>query len=158
MKTYQKLAQLVEWSERVTPEYELQCVREIAQLAEDCLPSGSGFDDGSHIAESSTSDRIVIHTAFHHMDEYGYYNGWSHHDVIVTPCMTTGFDIRVTGRNTADDIKGYIAEVFDDALCQYWDGSQDTESRMRTLADVVDRFLRKDASFSDLKLAAQGTL
>ena len=158
MKTYEKLAQLVEWYERVTPEYELQCVREIAQLTEDLLPHGSGFDDGCHIAESSKPDRIVIHTSFHHMTENGYYDGWTHHNVIVTPSMTSGFDIRVTGRNTSNDIKSYIAEMFDDALSSYYDGSQDTESRLHTLADVVKRFLCKSATFADLKLASQDIL
>lgn len=80
-----------------------------------CLPHGSGFDNGSNVAiESSTRDRIVINTAFHHMSEHGFYSGWTDHKVIVTPCFSV-INIRVTGRDR-NGIKDYIADVFRDAL------------------------------------------
>jgi len=80
------------------------------------LPSGSGFDAGTTIdTERSKTDRIVLATSFHHMDEHGCYEGWSEHEIIVTPSLTSGFDLRVTGRNR-NDIKEYIGEVFHSAL------------------------------------------
>ena len=96
-------------------------LEEISKL----LPSGSGFDSGSKInLDESRIDRLVIHTSFHHMDEYGGYDGWSEHDVIVTPSLECGFDLRVTGRDR-NDIKEYIAEVFDIALQEKWNVSLD---------------------------------
>ena len=80
------------------------------------LPSGSGFDSGSRIdRDESRPDKIVIATGFHHMNETGYYNGWTKHHVIVTPCLKFGFSIRVTGKDK-NGIKEYIADTFHAAL------------------------------------------
>lgn len=82
---------------------------------ESMLPHGSGFDAGTQIGvEESRKDRIVLHTAYHHMSN-GFYEGWSEHGVIVTPSLIHGFDIRVTGRDM-NNIKDYIAETLDLAL------------------------------------------
>jgi len=79
------------------------------------LPSGGGFDSGSQLKDfSSKPEKIVFSTSFHHMNDDGYYIGWSDHDIIVTPSFT-GFDIRVTGRNVRD-IKEYIGDVFYECL------------------------------------------
>lgn len=86
----------------------------IEQL-EELLPSGSGFDSGSRIV-SIQDTRAKFVTCFHHMDDNGYYDGWTHHEVIVTPRFN-GIGIRVTGRNR-NDIKGYIAEAFHYILTQ----------------------------------------
>lgn len=83
----------------------------------DMLPSGSGFDNGTHIdAPNSSAERIVLKTAFHHMDDNGYYCGWSEHCVIVTPSFD-GFNLRITGRNVRD-IKNFVADTFRHALSQ----------------------------------------
>lgn len=82
------------------------------------LPRGSGFDSGTQIDyERSTPNKIVFGADFHHMDENGYYDGWSEHDVIITPSLAFGFTLKVTGRNR-DNIKEYIVDVFHDALSQ----------------------------------------
>lgn len=70
-------------------------------LVNECLPHGAGFDMGcelvlttgqvAHVlpglrkAQASTSEKLVIVTSFHHMDEHGGYDGWTHMTVIVTP-------------------------------------------------------------------------
>lgn len=75
------------------------------------LPSGSGFDDGSKIdVDNSRKDKIIITTAFHHMDEHGGYCGWTDHKIIVTPDFD-GINIKVTGNNR-NQIKEYIADTF----------------------------------------------
>jgi hypothetical protein len=75
-------------------------------------PCGGGFDSGTEIdLDRSTRDRLVFTTAFHHMNENGYYDGWTNHEVFVKPCLWSGFSIRVTGRNRKE-IKDYIHEVF----------------------------------------------
>lgn len=80
------------------------------------LPSGSGFDGGTTLDfDKSTSEKLVFRTAFHHMGEHGGYDGWTEHDVIVTPSFVSSVTIRVTGRNQ-NDIKDYIGEMFHDAL------------------------------------------
>lgn len=84
----------------------------IGRLAKDNLPSGSGFDAGSGIdVDASKPNRLVLYTSFHHMNDDGYYDGWTEHTVIVTPSLAFGFDLRVTGRDRRD-IKDYIAETF----------------------------------------------
>src|SRR6185369_12291929 len=42
-------------------------------------PSGSGFDSGTTLDDSSTPERLKFNTAFHHMSEHGFYTGWTHH-------------------------------------------------------------------------------
>ena len=76
------------------------------------LPHGSGIDGQRFVdLERSTGERIVIHVEFHHMTE-GMYDGWTDHDIIVTPSFVTTLDVKVTGCNR-NDIKSYLAEMFD---------------------------------------------
>lgn len=87
----------------------------IAAVCEACLPSGSGFDQGSRFdAERSDLAKLVFYTAFHHMDENGTYAGWTEHTVTARPTFI-GTDVRVSGPNR-NDIKDYIADVFREAL------------------------------------------
>lgn len=80
------------------------------------LPSGSGFDSGSHIdLDQSTGEKLVFHTSFHHMNDGGYYDGWTEHEVILTPSLEMGYRLKVTGTNR-NDIKDYIHEQFAYAL------------------------------------------
>jgi hypothetical protein len=81
----------------------------LARLME-TAPSGSGFDAGTQIDEDR-SDTLVFTTAFHHMNEGGYYDGWTEHTVRVKPSLAWGFDLTVSGRDR-NDIKDYIADTF----------------------------------------------
>lgn len=79
------------------------------------LPSGSGIDNGSIISlDKSNDSKVVIVTAFHHMDENGFYDGWTEHNIIITPAFT-GINMRITGANK-NDIKSYLVDLFSDAL------------------------------------------
>jgi hypothetical protein len=97
----------------------------IEQIAKNCLPSGSGFDSGTKVDTSENrgmpvSDgekKIVFTTAFHHMNENGYYDGWTEHKITVKPCLLSGFDLVISGRNR-NEIKEYIRETFSHALEQ----------------------------------------
>lgn len=85
---------------------------------EKLLPSGSGFDCGSKLdLDASRPDCLRFTTEFHHMDEHGFYDGWTSHTVIVRPSFVYGMDIRVMGRDR-NGIKELIHEVFMDALQQ----------------------------------------
>jgi hypothetical protein len=111
-KFYSEIAKNVSWLMVVADTFRLTAELRLQKL-ESFLPSGSGFDNGSTInLKESRPDRLVIDTAFHHMDEHGYYDGWTEHKVIVTPSLQWGYVLRVTGRNR-NWIKDYIYEVFD---------------------------------------------
>lgn len=89
--------------------------KSIDRLCATYMPQGSGFDRGTYFDdENSTSEKLIFHTHFHHMNENGIYDGWTDHKVIVTPSFT-GYLIRIGGRNR-NDIKDHIHDAFNDAL------------------------------------------
>lgn len=76
------------------------------------LPIGSGFDSGCNvILDESRTDKIVISADYHHINDHGYYMGWTHHKVIITPSLSYDFDLRITGPNKRF-IKDYIVNTF----------------------------------------------
>lgn len=82
----------------------------------DELPHGSGIDGENEIdLDKSTGEKIIIHTSFHHMDEYGGYDGWTDHTLTVTPSLQFGFNLKISGRNR-NDIKDYLYECFAEDL------------------------------------------
>ena len=110
---YSALAQAIQWYNDTTEDFKGQAEDKIRAL-EKQLPSGSGIDSGSHVnINKSTPQKIVIDTAFHHMDGNGYYDGWTEHKIIITPCLKYGYSIRITGRNKKQ-IKDYLYDLFDD--------------------------------------------
>jgi len=90
----------------------------IETAVEAAMPHGSGFDSGTDFDFiSSTPERLVFATSFHHMDEHGGYSGRTHHQVIVTPSLAFRFTTRVTGRDH-NEIKAYIADLFNHHLAE----------------------------------------
>lgn len=86
----------------------------VEKLVKDTAPSGSGIDTGTKInLEKSSANKLVFEFGFHHMNENGFYDGWTEHTAIVTPSLTSQFDLRITGRNR-NDIKDYLHDTF------YW--------------------------------------
>lgn len=76
------------------------------------LPSGSGIDAGMHIDyDRSNSQKIVFTFSWHHMDEHGYYDGWSHHELIIRPTFGDK-DLRITGKRLSN-IKDHLYDMFD---------------------------------------------
>jgi len=87
-------------------------------LVDEYLPNGSGFDLGTMIdLDRSTGNKLVLLTSFHHMNDAGYYVGWTDHEVIVSPDLAFGFALRVTGSNRAG-VKDYMCELFQAALSE----------------------------------------
>ena len=110
-----------EWFEKHT--------ERIEQLT-DFLPSGSGFDCGTKIdLDASHADKLVFQTSYHHMNDAGYYDGWTEHTVVVTPSFI-GMNIRVSGRNR-NDVKDYIGDTFQSMLSQ-------------TITWITDRYVRAE--------------
>ena len=83
---------------------------------ESYLPSGSGIDCGTKIDREKTKrNKLVLSFSFHHMNDNGFYDGWTDHEVIITPDLCFGLDIRITGKNKRD-VKDYLHEVYSVAL------------------------------------------
>jgi len=76
------------------------------------LPHGSGIDAGVKFNfDESKPDKLVFSFGFHHMDENGYYDGWSDHKLIITPDLEYGYKIRITGKDR-NTIKDYLYQLF----------------------------------------------
>lgn len=119
-RTYRGLAIAVASRKRCdngfNPEWFDKWSDRIAGVISDRFPSGSGFDAGTKIdLEKSTGDKLVFHTSFHHMNDGGYYDGWTDHTVTVTPSLEHGFHLKISGRDR-NGIKDYIAGQFSHAL------------------------------------------
>ncbi len=85
----------------------------------DMLPHGSGIDGTTDIAlDKSSGEKLIILSSYHHMNDGGYYDGWTEFKVIVTPSLQFGARVKVTGsfpRRYADT-RDYLHEVFDSAI------------------------------------------
>jgi hypothetical protein len=82
----------------------------LEELVKEHLPHGSGFDSGTVIL-SATKERITFQADFHHMNDAGYYDGWTEHKIIVTPDFELGYTLKVTGKDK-NGIKDYIKDTF----------------------------------------------
>lgn len=104
----------------------------ISRLATEVLPSGSGIDSGTTVdLARSTPNRVVLQTAFHHMNDGGMYDGWTEHTIIVRPDLLSGFVLRITGPNR-NEIKDYLYQTFEyvlsHACTQTYDPATETSS------------------------------
>lgn len=85
-------------------------------LCKEYMPSGSGFNSGTTLEiDRCADDKLVFFTQFHHMNENGYYDGWTMHTVTVRPSLVNNIEIKVGGRDR-NQIKDYIYQVFEMAL------------------------------------------
>lgn len=117
---YRRLASLLGSADRCdaakNAEWATRHRNTIRDLVKQHMPSGSGFDSGTELDEdASTPEKLVFTTSFHHLNDGGYYDGWTEHKVTVTPSLASGYDLRVSGRDR-NGIKDYIAETFGHAL------------------------------------------
>lgn len=88
----------------------------VLELVKEHMPSGSGIDRGMQIdLDKSSEDKLVFTFGFHDMDVNGYYNGWTEHVLTVKPSFS-GLNTKISGPNR-NDIKDYLHEIFDRALC-----------------------------------------
>jgi hypothetical protein len=96
----------------------------IEEIAREKLPSGSGIDGGTKIDVKASNvgtvhkgpEKIVLTAGYHHMDENGFYSGWTNHTITVSPSFD-GLDIKISGPNK-NDVKEYLGEVYYEALTQ----------------------------------------
>ena len=97
-------------------EWEVNHHERVEYLVNEYMPSGGGFDAGTSLNfDFSKPDRLVFDTSFHHMTQNGFYDGWTTHQVVVTPSLAFGMDVAVKGVNK-NEIKEYIGDVFSGIL------------------------------------------
>ena len=112
MKVYQQIARDLHAAKTCNKEYSDMAIERLERLQEEYLPYGSGIDSGCKIdIEKSTPDKIIITFGFHHLNENGYYDGWTEHKAIVTPSLSWEFNLQITGKNK-NNIKDYLLELF----------------------------------------------
>jgi hypothetical protein len=76
------------------------------------LPHGSGIDAGIQFNwEESRPEKLRFTFPFHHMDEHGYYDGWTDHKLIIIPSFFNEFKLTITGRNR-NQVKDYLYDLF----------------------------------------------
>lgn len=86
----------------------------IEKIVKDHMPSGSGIDSGVDFDWTSTPNKIIMSFGFHHLRD-GMYIRWTHHKIIVTPSLVTGYYMQITGPNF-DRIKSYLYQTFSAAF------------------------------------------
>jgi len=123
MKVYQKLATAIDAYKR--------CIKtgngiweekhkETIDAIMDSAPSGSGVDNGTKLdLEASTANKLVFTFGFHHMNDGGYYDGWTEHVLRAVPSFVCGVELTISGRNR-NDIKEYLYELYEGWLSEEW--------------------------------------
>ncbi len=85
-------------------------------MADECLPSGAGVDNGTGIEwDASTGEKLVLRVSYHHMHSNGFYDGWADYPITVRPSLIHGLDLKIGGRDR-NDVKEYLADLYRDAL------------------------------------------
>lgn len=101
MKVYQKIHTLVASIKRCEmndrQEWLARYRSDLSTLLKERLPSGGGFDNGSDLLLCDDK-KMIFQTAFHRMDDNGFYSGWSYFKITVVPSFD-GIDIKVTTRD-----------------------------------------------------------
>ena len=103
----------------------------LAQLVR-LLPSGSGIDSGTELV-SADRTKIVLTAGYHHMNDGGYYDGWTEHRITIRPRFD-GLEVTISGRNR-NDIKEYLHQTYHHALSAPVTESVHPETREVTYHD-----------------------
>lgn len=83
----------------------------IDYLVRNHAPSGSGFDLGTEFnPESSTPIKLVFSLYYYHMNERGFYGGWTRYCITVTPTFDS-VHVSVSGHDR-NQVKDFIADTF----------------------------------------------
>lgn len=100
----------------LTEQWRHRALEHLSQIQRDILPSGSGFDNGTRIdLDKSNPNKIVFTTSYHHMNDQGYYDGWTHHTVTVKACLRLGLSLTISGVDR-NEIKAFILDEFRETL------------------------------------------
>jgi len=112
MKTLiQEIAKNCQWHKTVNDNFIDECEDNIEKL-QNFLPSGSGIDSGCKIdIENSGNKKVIITFSFHHLNENGYYDGWTDHKLTAIPTFN-GIELKISGKDK-NQVKDYLYELFD---------------------------------------------
>lgn len=95
----------------------------LREIEKNHLPHGSGFDNGTKI-EKVTDQKITLKSAYHLMDDNGFYREWIDFIIIVRPGFDTisveavGQFSRLQKKSYGYGIKDYIEEEFYNCLTE----------------------------------------
>lgn len=113
-KLYKELSSLVQARktciESSNNEWAVKHGTTIARLVSNHLPSEWKID-----VNSSHADKLVFEGSYHHMNDVGYWDGYTDHTIVLTPSLLSDFNLRISGRNR-NEIKEYIHDIFDTAM------------------------------------------
>ena len=74
-------------------------------------PHGSGIDNCILFElDDSNDSKLVFNLSYHHMNEVGYYDGWTEHKITVKPSLMFTFVINISGKDK-NDIKDYLHDI-----------------------------------------------
>lgn len=119
MKLYQALVStIIAYQNCIKSANEEWTVKHRSRIKEllDELPHGSGID-GTWSAEldNTFTDKLILYCQYHHMNEDGYYDGWTDFKVVVKANLLHEIFVRVTGSFPARyaDTRDYLTEMLD---------------------------------------------
>lgn len=118
MKTYKKLTQLLCARNNSVKSGNQQWIENHGLSIENIMyhasPSGSGFDNGTQLDYTkSDSEKLVFESAFHPMNENGYYVSWIHFTITVRADLQFDFKLTLKGNfGKRQDLKEYILDEF----------------------------------------------
>ena len=96
-------------------EWEAKHLARVKELLDE-LPHGSGID-GTWRADliDTTTDLLILSCEYHHMNESGYYDGWTAFRVKVKASLLHGITVRVIGPfpSKYNDTRDYLGEILD---------------------------------------------
>lgn len=85
-------------------------------MIDNFLPRGSGIDKYPKlILDKSNENKLMFKFSYHHMNDVGFYDGWTDHILTVKPSLAFGFELKITGQNK-NEIKDYLYEIFEGYL------------------------------------------
>jgi hypothetical protein len=121
-------------------EYEYEC--DLDALVKQWMPRGSGIDCGTQLdIVKSTGTKLVFTFDYHHMDQHGYYCGWSNHKLIVTPAFED-FTMKIIGQHPSKErhqttyFHDYLYDTFNYALQSRYEYKVDLERKVRIYTSV----------------------
>ena len=93
---------------------------EINNIMKNSLPHGSGIDNGcSFNYDKSHNNRLVINSAYHCMNENGYYDGWVDFIVVLTPDLELDYTLNIRGNfGKYNHVKDYLYQIFHNSFDQ----------------------------------------
>ena len=125
------------------------------------MPSGSGIDAGTKLLlEESNNTKLVFLVEYHHMNQNGYYCGWSSRKIVITPSLTSPYSMEFID----EDASGAdLTEVGEETSEEYDNSEFTLDSTNDYLADTFRQALETEyeltmADFEPTKLTIHGEL